>query len=99
MLKRSFPDISRENASKIFTDADVDGDGVITYDEFKRLAAKEGNEAYTQVFTNTFHEHAAKLVDTADKKEAALRQRKTAAKSTAGTDTSGGRSGGGRRAD
>lgn len=90
MLRRSFPDIARSDADKIFADADVDGDGVITYGEFKRLASE--NEVYTQVFTQSFHEVAEKLVETADKAteaKAAARNRGKAGGGKAGSGRGG----------
>jgi len=96
MLRRSFPDIARSDADQIFADADVDGDGVITYGEFKRLASE--NEAYTQVFTQSFHEVAEKLVDTADKAteaKAVARNRGKAGGGKAG----GGKAGSGKGGD
>merc|ERR1711871_431457 len=77
MVRKCFPEISRSDTLKLFEEADVDRNGVITYDEFKQFA--EQNEAYTKVFTQVFHDASQKLLkETEDELEEkkSLRKRK-----------------------
>jgi Ca2+-binding EF-hand superfamily protein len=62
MLGRVMPDISAEDADRLFQDADKDESGVITFDEFETFAMMPQHEKFTGVFNAIFHQAADKLL-------------------------------------